>query len=138
MRAAVQSTLAPPDVVRRATPLVCATEQKKFRRRCSLRFGKYVRNFRGVATTEPPTARLWRSMRSAAEWMFGTLVSGREAKQPRGRVFRAAVLRVFEDQSAAVILFVGSTTELRSGAAPLACEPRFPRLPLAEEGDLET
>jgi hypothetical protein len=41
-------------------------------------------------------------VRDVPQWLRGTLAS-------RG-------IRVFEDQSAAAILFVGSTTELRCGA----------------------
>jgi hypothetical protein len=41
---------------------------------------------------------------------------------------------VREDDPAAAILFVGSTTEPGPGTRPLASEPDFPRLPLAEDG----
>lgn len=45
-----------------------------------------------------------------------------------------APIRVFEDERAAAILFVGSTPEPSPGAALLASEPDFPRLPFAEDG----
>src|SRR4029077_8715888 len=47
-----------------------------------------------------------------------------------------APIQVLEDERAAATLFVGSTTEPSPGAALLACEPDFPRQPLAEEGIL--
>ena len=47
-----------------------------------------------------------------------------------------APIRVLEDERAAATLFVGSTTEPSPGAALLASEPDFPRLPFAEDGIL--
>jgi signal transduction histidine kinase len=47
-----------------------------------------------------------------------------------------APIQVLEDERAAATLFVGSTTEPSPGGALLACEPDFPRQPLAEEGIL--
>jgi signal transduction histidine kinase len=41
-----------------------------------------------------------------------------------------------DDGRATAILFIGSTTELNSAPALLASEPRFPPLPLAEDGIL--
>jgi signal transduction histidine kinase len=48
----------------------------------------------------------------------------------------SAPIQVLEDERAAATLFVGSTTELSPGAALLASEPDFPRLPFAEDGIL--
>jgi signal transduction histidine kinase len=48
----------------------------------------------------------------------------------------SAPIQVLEDERAAATLFVGSTTEPGPGAALLACEPDFPRLPFAEDGIL--
>jgi signal transduction histidine kinase len=45
-----------------------------------------------------------------------------------------APIQALEDEPAAAILFVGSTTEPGPGAALLACEPGLPRLPVAEDG----
>jgi len=48
----------------------------------------------------------------------------------------SAPIRALEDERAAATLFVGSTTEPGPGAALLASEPDFPRLPFAEDGIL--
>jgi signal transduction histidine kinase len=45
-----------------------------------------------------------------------------------------APIQVLEDERAAAILFVGSTTEPGPGAALLASEPGLPRLPVAADG----
>ena len=42
--------------------------------------------------------------------------------------------QVLEDERAAAILFVGSTTELGPGAALLACESGLPPVPVPEDG----
>src|ERR1700681_4785443 len=46
----------------------------------------------------------------------------------------SAPIQVLEDERAAATLFVGSTTEPSPGAALLASEPDFRRLPFAEDG----
>ena len=43
-------------------------------------------------------------------------------------------MHVLEDEQAAAVLFVGSTTEPSPGASLLASRPGFPRLPFAEDG----
>ncbi len=48
----------------------------------------------------------------------------------------SAPIRAVEDERGAATLFVGSTTEPSPGAALLASEPDFPRLPFAEDGIL--
>jgi len=47
-----------------------------------------------------------------------------------------APIHGLEDEQAREILFIGSTTESNSGLALLASEPRFRRLPFAEDGIL--
>jgi len=47
-----------------------------------------------------------------------------------------APIQVLEDERAAATLFVGSSTEPSPGAALLASEPDFPRVPFAEDGIL--
>src|ERR1700682_1993642 len=46
----------------------------------------------------------------------------------------SAPIQVLEDERAAATLFVGSTTEPSPGAALLASEPDFRRLPFAGDG----
>lgn len=46
-----------------------------------------------------------------------------------------APIQVLEDERVAANLFVGSSTEPSPGAALLASEPDFPRLPFAEDGN---
>jgi signal transduction histidine kinase len=63
-------------------------------------------------------------MSDVTEWIRGSLPSRRES------------IPLPTDERATAILFIGSPTEPDSGAAMLASEPRFPRLPLAEDGTL--
>src|SRR5579863_4161615 len=93
------------DVVLPVAHDVCVTAQKAFRSQCTLR----SENARTPG--EVPLARIMlpgckssnrESVRDVTEWLRGTLAS--------------TGMRVCEDESAAAILFVGSTTELRFGA----------------------
>src|SRR6185437_5224002 len=61
-------------------------------------------------------------MRDVTEWIRG--------------IGRGAPIDGLDDEQATGILFIGSPIEPDSGAAMLASEPRFPRLPLAEDGIL--
>jgi signal transduction histidine kinase len=88
-----------------------------------------VRPARTVLTAA--SLSLGECVRDVAEWIRGTLASRREAKQPPPG--KAALRAVLEGRAAA-ILFVGSTTEPRPGAALLASEAGLPSVPVAEGG----
>ena len=77
-------------------------------------------------------------MSNVTEWLRESLSSGRESISTHGierSIYnRGAPIDGHDDERATAILFIGSPTEPNSGAAKLVSEPRFPRLPLAEDG----